>query len=118
METSKRPSTHLRELIDRVVSHECLPDKQHQVGAVQVDQVGQGAHQGLVVLSLRFFFWGGGGVERGRNCEKKPSHRASGSHTPQLPGKQEGKGRVKARIHTPYRAKRRPRHKERPLRHT
>ena len=40
----------LDELVHRVVAHEGLPDKQHQVGLIHVDQVAQCAHEGLVVL--------------------------------------------------------------------
>ena len=43
----------LDQLIDGLVAHERLAHKEHQVGRVHGDQLGQRAHQRLVVLRIR-----------------------------------------------------------------
>mmetsp|Transcript_7881 Transcript_7881/g.23550 ORF Transcript_7881/g.23550 Transcript_7881/m.23550 type:complete len:665 (+) Transcript_7881:2115-4109(+) len=45
-----KPAVELGELVDGLVPHKRLPDKEGEVGAVRVDQLGQRPHQGLVVL--------------------------------------------------------------------
>lgn len=47
------PPVELDQLVHCVVPHQRLAHKQHQVGCVDVDEVGQRTHQRLVVLRTR-----------------------------------------------------------------
>lgn len=47
---SQEQSLHTHQLIHSLVSHQCFPNEQDQVGSVDSDEFGQRGHQGHVVL--------------------------------------------------------------------